>query len=237
MSRQYPELRAVWCQRYCEFLVDTGRAAEAYARAKRALIDPEKPKGWGEGAFAAPVVTLALVRAATRLFEVGTPTVAIDKMLQMIDDAEGQCAGSDEPPPASKAGAKLPEEKGGKMTWLRPVFRIARARLLRHLRRYAEASAELDCAEKDCGEMGTELYIPDIDLERARIFAVHEEFDAARRALEHARSGAGAMGLKCRDAEFAELSQAVDGNPDLAEQHRNGRARVAIAGGWTNGSS
>jgi len=211
--RRYPELRAVWCQRFCEFLTDTGRAQEAFDRANRALRDPEKPRGWGEGAFAAPVVTLALVKAATRLHEQGVSTLGLDAQIEMLDVAEGQVAGGDERSEKDRskasASASAAEEKGGKMTWIRPNFRLTRATLLRHKRRFDEAGLELDKARRDCDEMGTTLLVPDIHLERARISFETLDLSAARRELQLATDCAGQIGLRCRDNDFSDLRSQI----------------------------
>jgi len=58
--KNYPTLKGLWCLWYCDFLLARGRIDEALRRAEQALIDPERPKGWGEGVFGAPAANLAL---------------------------------------------------------------------------------------------------------------------------------------------------------------------------------
>jgi TIR domain len=205
---RYPELRTVWCQRFCEHLIDTGRAKEAYQRAERALHDAEEPEGWGEGAFAAPVVKLVLVKAATRLYEKGAARQSIANLIEILDVAEGQCAGGDETlADGSRDGesAHSKEEKGGKMTWIRPLFRLARARLLRHARRFEESFGELQTALIDCNDMGTKLLVPEVHFETALALFDTGEFMKARDELNAARRWADEIGLRCRDGDFAEL--------------------------------
>jgi len=207
--RRYPELRMVYCQRFCEFLTDTGRAQEAFDRANRGLRDPEKPRGWGEGALAAPVVTLALVKAATRLHEQGVSTLGLDALIELLDVAEGQVAGGDDTSEKDRSKASAAKERGGKMTWFRPNFRLARATLLRHQRRFDEAGLELDKARRECDEMGTTLLVPDIHLERARISLETLGPSAACRELRLATDCADQIGLRSRDNDFSDLRSQI----------------------------
>lgn len=191
---RYPKLRAIWGYRYADLLLDLGRFKEADERFLAGLVDPDSPKGWGEGVFAAPLMKLGFVRSNVRQADLNGEKRSWDKVVEFYDElkkfgkAEEQDAGL---AAALDAGEKntrpvkkaKKEYKNNRLDILLPAFRSGTAGVARLLGEYDEALRQVEDAERAAQDAGTVLFDAEIAMERARIHLARGEREAAFASL------------------------------------------------------
>lgn len=187
-ATKYRTLRAMWCFRQVELMLDRGNFDDADWLIEEAMIDPTKPKGWGEGIFCVPLLQLASVRSHIRRF-----------------DMTGESHHSEKASTYAKAFADFGEAQSLKMDWLVPVFKIALSGVARLAGRIDEARVRIDEADKWARRSGNRLFEADVRTEQARVhLAADERLDALQRIVQ-AETLSIEIGYHCRLAEISHL--------------------------------
>jgi tetratricopeptide (TPR) repeat protein len=188
-ATKYKTLRAIWCFRQVELLLDQGKFDEADRLIEQAMIEPTQPKGWGEGIFCEPLLQLASVRTYIRRFDMsGGPRDS--------GKAEKDATGF----------ATFGKEHKLKMDWLIPVFKIALSGVARLAGRLDEAKLRIEEADKWAEQSGNKLFETDVRTEQARVHlaAVDEKREALQRIGE-AEELSIKIGYHCRLVEISHL--------------------------------
>ncbi len=176
--KRYPTLKGLWCLWYCDFLLARGRVDEALQRARQALIDPDRPRGWGEGVFAAPAANLAL--ATCLLYQAESDPAAAD--LRLIERT------------LQEAWDGIVDR--GRTEWLKPGCLVARAAAHRLRGELVDARSSLKEAEELVKGQGLVIFTPDIACEAARILLAEGDAAPAVELLERAL-------IDCRESQLA----------------------------------
>lgn len=184
-ATRFSGLRNVWCYRKLDFLLDTERFAEARDALAAASIDPEEPKGWGEGVFVDVVLDLGRIRCAIREADIlGTKPDP-----QVLDDGE-------------IALKKLEQDQGFRMDWLLPIAKIAIAGKARLTGATSRASVPLSQAESLISKSGNIVFRVDLLIERSRLHLACGDLSVARTSIGEAAELAASLKYFCRNSEI-----------------------------------
>ena len=187
-ATHYVGLRNIWCYRKVEFLHDAERFAEAREALAAASVDPEEPKGWGEGVFVDVILQLSRMRGAIREADM----LGARPDPEILNDGE-------------VALKKLEADQGFRMDWLMPVARIAIAGKARLTNAFPRATVALAEAEALINKSGNIIFRVDLLMERSRLHLACGDADEAMIDITQASELANQTKYLCRNTEISKV--------------------------------
>jgi tetratricopeptide (TPR) repeat protein len=185
-ATRYPRLRAIWGYRYADLLLDLGRFDEADDRFKAAMVDPNEPKGWGEGVFAEPLLQLGFVRSQIR----------------QADHLDARREWHVAVAYANAFRGFGERDQKMRLDVLVPSFRTALAGVARLSGNLDAAASEVQAARAAAKLAGSRLFNIEISVEEARILLARGQREDAARVLAEADSAEPGIAYRRRELEL-----------------------------------